>query len=341
MQVSAPLDLPVRELFAIAERELFAVAERVPRAAALQYKRRGAWLSWSWADLVAQVERLGRPLAARGIGAQSLVAVSGEYGPNLLVFALAAARQGSGVVTIPTRVDPQTLAEWLTRNRPDLVFLGLREVFGTWRTALGRAGTTATVVADFHLPWGRASDAGFSSVAEVLGATEPHATLARPSSDVLWSEESTDWADGLCYLLHAAASGRTLAFPESRIAAGRDRSEVQPAAMSLSPDHYDALSRDLSARLPTGGTIASRLANLALDAGRRGRTRWYYGRLLARLRRPLGLARLQDLTVVGGDGHAASTEATGDLFQALGISPGYARPPVAAVRPARPEIAFA
>jgi hypothetical protein len=333
MIADTPLDLPVRELFA--------VAERGPHAEALRYKRRGVWLSWSRADLVARVKQLGQALAARGIGSQSLVVVSGEYGPNLVVLALAAADRGSCVATVPTSAQPQTLAQWLTRNRPDLVFLGLREVLGTWRTALGRAGRTVAIVGDFHLPWGHASDAGFSFVADVLGPAEQGATPARPSSEVLWIEESTDWADGLSYLLHAAAAGRAVAFPESRIAAGRDRSEVQPAAIALSSDHHAALLRDLSARLPTGRTVAARLTRLALNAGRRGRARWYHRRLLARLRRPCGLGRLNELTVVGGDGHAAATEAAGDLFAALGISPGYLRSPVEAVLPARPKIAFA
>jgi hypothetical protein len=233
------------------------------------------------------------------------------------------------------------LVAWLAGNSPDLVFLGLRELLGTWRTALGRAGRAVSIVADFHLPWGHASDAGFSFVADVLGPTERGAALARPSSEVLWIEESTDWADGLSHLLHAAVSGRALAFPESRVAAGRDRSEMQPAAMALSPDHHTALSRDLAARLPTGRTLAARLTRLALNAGREGRTRWYHRRLLARIRRPFGLARLHELTVVGGDGHPATTEEAADLFVALGISPGYTRSPVEAVRPAQSEIAFA
>jgi hypothetical protein len=333
MVADTALDLPVRELFAL--------AERAPRAEALRYKRRGAWLSWSRADLVARVNRLGQALKARGIGARSLVVVSGEYGPNLVLFALAAARQGSGVVTVPTTGHPRTLAEWLTRNRPDLAFLGLREVLGAWRSALERDGRTVAIIADFHLPWSQQSDAGFGALADLLGSTEPRAAPARPSSKVLWIEESTDWAEGLPYLLHAAASGRALAFPESRIAAGRDRSEVQPAAIALSADHHAALSRELSARLPTGGTLAARLTRLALDAGREGRTRWYHRRLQARLRRPFGLARLRELTVVGGDDHTASRAEAVHLFVALGISPGYLRSPVAALRQARPEIAFA
>jgi hypothetical protein len=217
----------------------------------------------------------------------------------------------------------------------------LREILGTWRIALGRSGRTVAIVADFHLPRGYAGDGGFSLVADVLGPTEPGPMLARPSSGVLWIEESTDWADGLSYLVHAAVSGRALAFPESRIAARRDRSEVQPAAMALSPDHHAALSRDLSARLPTGRTLAARLTRLALNAGRQGHPRWYHRLLLARLRRPFGLARLYELTVVGGDDYGAATEAAGDLFRALGINLGYARSSVEAVRPAQPEIALA
>lgn len=324
----------------LAAADLPAVAARLPQAEALRHKRHGAWLAWSWSDLATQVERLGQTLRARGLGAQSLVVVSGQYAPNLLLFALAAVRQEAWVTAVPAASNAATLAGWLERSGPDLVFLGARDQVVPWGRALARAGRTAAIVVDDQLPWDHPSGAGFSFAGDLLGPAAPAAAPARPTPDALWIEDSTDWVDGLGYLLHALASGRPLAFPESRQAASRDRREAQPTAMALSPARHAALSQELAVRLPSGQAFAARLTRLALAAGRAGRARWHHRLLLARLRRPLGLARLRALTVVGSDGHAVAAGGEGDLFTALGVASGYARPPAAAPA-ARPELAFA
>jgi hypothetical protein len=320
--------------------DLAVIAARVPHQEALRHKRRGVWFSWSWSDLVTNSDRLAKALLARGIGAGTLVAVSGDYGPNVVLFATAAARVGARVATLPTGITRAALADWLTRESPDLVFLGQRDQLGLWRAALQKAGRQAALVVDFHLPWGHPSAAGYTFAADLLGDAAGGTVARRLTSDVLWIEESTDWPDGLSCILHAAiASGRSLAFPESRAAAARDRREVQPVSIMLSRAHRAALAQHLASRLPTGGSLAARLTRNALAAGQAGHAHWPQRWLLRRLRRPFGLASLRDLTVVAGDGDAP--QAASDLFTAFGIREGYALPPTATPLPARAGLAFA
>jgi len=320
--------------------DLAALAARVPHQEALRHKRRGVWFSWSWRDLVSISGRLADALRARGIGSGSLAAVSGDYGPNLVLFAIAAVRAGARVVALPTGITRAALADWLARESPDLVFLGQRDQLGLWRAGLHKAGQQAALVVDFHLPWDHRNAVGFTVAADLLGDAASGAAGRRLGSDVLWIEESTDWPGGLSCILHAAiTSGRSLAFPESRAAAARDRGEVQPVSIVLSREHRATLALHLASRLPTGGSLAARLTRNALAAGQAGHAHWPQRWLLRRLRRPFGLACLRDLTVVAGDGDAP--QAVSDLFTAFGIREGYVLPPTAAPLPARAGLAFA
>lgn len=320
-------------------RDIEALAARHPHAAALCHKRRGAWEIWSWADLAARVGQLGDRLRERHPRA-ALIAVSGDYAPSLLAFVLAAARIGAAVVPLPTNLTQSELAEWLAGARPDLVFVGLRQQVGVWRAALRQAGQTPELVADFHLPWGRANETGITPAAELLGPAP--AALAPPSGgELLWIEDGTDWPEGLPYILHAAAeAGTTLAFPENRAAAGRDRREIQPTAFALSPAHRERLHHDIAARLPTGHGVAAHLSRAALQAAGAGRARWHHRLLLRRVRRPLGLARLRELTVVG-TAAGPSSESGADLFAALGIRSGHLAQPAQHAPADRTSLAFA
>lgn len=326
--------MPAGESLRLAVAELRAAAARHPRAAALRHKRRGVWRAWSWADVIGRADRLGEALRARGVGAGAVVAVSGDYAPGLLLVAIAATHLGAQVLTAPTQPGRAALAAFVGQHRPALVFLGLRNNVGAWRAALDQADLASPLVVDSRLPWGHPGSAGFTPLDDLLG--EIGGTPTRAASDVLWIEEATDWADGLSYILRAAASGRPLAFPESRLAVHRDRRETQPVAVAVSPPRQAALSAGLAERLPTGRGVAARLTRAALEAGRGGRPGWRHRWLLRRLRQPYGLARLRELIVVGAGG----PEAAGDLFAALGITPAYAPPPEAA-RPAPRGLAYA
>src|SRR5579859_520821 len=104
--------MPTRDDQRRAVAELLAAAARSPQAGALRHKRRGVWRSWSWADVLFQVDRLADALGTRGVGVGAVVAVSGEYGPDLVLIAIAAAQLGADVLTVPTQPTHAALAEW-------------------------------------------------------------------------------------------------------------------------------------------------------------------------------------------------------------------------------------
>jgi hypothetical protein len=299
--------------------EIVAAAARAPNTEALHHKRRGRWRSWSWADVATESEGIVRALRERRIDDRSTVAISGDYAPAIVLFAIAAARAGARVVSVPTSITRPGLADWL-RNEPcALAFVGLREQLGTWRAALQEAGCQSDIVVDFHLPWGQPAAAGVTTATDLLGNAVLGRQARSPASEVLWIEEGTNWTGGLEFLLHALGQGATLAFPESLIAAGRDRRETQPARFVLSAAHHVALAHDLATRLPAGQSLAARLTRNALSAGRRGSTHWHQRWLLGRIRRPFGLAHVRELTVVGlSDATPAQSDPV-DLFTALGI----------------------
>ena len=317
-----------------------ALAAPDPSAEAMRHRRRGVWLSWSRAAVSARVERLAAGLRVRGLGAGSAVVVSGDYTPSLVLFVAAATRLGAAVIPLPPGIARPELAAWLGGHAPALVFLGGRDALGVWGAALQQAERSSDIVVDVHLPWGQPVGADFAFAAELLGDLETDAVLARPDRNVLWIEEGTEWTEGLPYILRAAAEGRSLAFPESRAAAHRDRAAIQPGAIAISPDRHAALVGDLAGRLPAGGTIAARLTRWALGAGRAGRERWYHRPVLHSLRRAFGLAGLRHLVVVGPR-RGASPGAAGDLLTSLGIVAGYAVVPADAAHPAPAQLAFA
>jgi hypothetical protein len=322
--------------------EIVAVAQLAPNAEALRHKRRGQWRSWSWADIATESDGIAQALRERRINDRSTVAISGDYAPALTLFAIAAARAGARVVSVPASVTRTALVDWL-RNEPiALAFVGRREQLGTWRSALLEAGCQSEIVVDFHLPWGQPVAAGVTTATDLLGNALLGRQARQPASEVLWIEEGTNWSGGLEYLLHALAQGATLAFPESPIAAGRDRRETQPARFVLSASHHVGLAHDLATRLPGGQSLAAWLTRNALSAGRRGSTHWHQRWLLGRIRRPFGLAHLRELTVVGLSDAAPAQSDPVDLFTALGIPAEHAEPlDPAPGQPAQSRLAFA
>jgi AMP-binding enzyme len=306
--------------------EIVATAARAPNAEALRHKRRGRWRSWSWGDIATETEGLARALRERGIGGHSIVAISGNYAPALVLFVIAAARAGAVVLSVPTGVARVNLAAWLRDEPVALAFVALREELGTWRAALRDAACQSEIVVDFHLPWGHAAAVSVTAAADLLGDAALGREAGRATSEVLWIEEGTDWSDGLGFLLNALARGAALAFPESRVAAGRDRRELQPARFALSTTHHLAVGRDLVTRLPSGQSLAARLTRNALAAGRRGSTYWHQRWLLGRIRHPFGLAHLRELIVVGLPDGAPEQSDPVDLFTALGVPTEHAKP---------------
>lgn len=315
MSIVTRIDLPLAEFMA-------GVARR-PTVEVMRHRRRNGWASWTLAEMEAR-----SVLLASALPPARLVALSGDYAPPLSLVALAAARAGAGLVVLPPAVPRAALVAWLAEVRPDLAFVGQREQVGIWRAAVRQAGTGTTILADIHLPWGTPRHEGVLSLTELAGA--PPQGRANAPDGVVWIEEGTEWAEGLCFILRTAARGElVLAFPETRAAAARDRSVAQPVGLVLSAAHHRQLQADLCARLPVGIGLTPRAIRGALEADRPGPLgRW----LLRRLRQPLGLARLRAITVVG-DRPAAGR----DLFASLGIEAGHE----AGGRVAPTDLAFA
>ena len=304
--------------------EILAAATQRPAAEAFQHRRRSAWVTWTLGEVRTRAEALAAALE-RSQPAPRLVAISGDYTPNLVLIALAAAQAGARVVVLPPTVSRAALMEWLGAEQPELAFVGLREQIGIWRAALRQTGLTTAILADIRLPWGQPRHGGVLSTTELLGPPPPGGANA-PRGALVWIEEGTEWAEGLSYILHTAAhTERVLAFPESRAAAARDRRAAQPVDFALSAAHHRQVQEDLAARLPAGRGATARAISAALSAAAGGRPGLFDRWLLHRLRRPLGLARLRKVTVVAANMPLRS--GGGDLFSALGIVSGHVVPP--------------
>ena len=132
--------------------------------------------------------------------------------------------------------------------------------------------------------------------AQLLGPVEPAQHLQRwwqPSGETaLWSEEGTHWQGGLAVLLEQwLSSGHGLAFPESLASAQRDRSEVAPTGLLLSPERLRHLADEIESRLAPRGTWRRRLCDWAIAHPQSGLRRL----LKNRVRKLLGFQRLASI----------------------------------------------
>ena len=105
----------------------------------------------------------------------------------------------------------------------------------------------------------------------------------------LWSEEGTQWQDGLSVLLEQwLNSGQSLAFPESPGSASRDRREVAPTGLLLSAERLQRLADEIESRLAAQGTWRRRLCDWAIAHPEKGLQRLIKNRVrrAARLSQP-------------------------------------------------------
>ncbi|ACO80500.1 hypothetical protein AvCA_43790 [Azotobacter vinelandii CA] len=267
-------------------------AER-PLRIALRHKRHGRWKAWRWVDAQHEVARLGLALQRQGFGPGSRLALSGALEPTAILLALAARAAGGRVVSACRLAAGDELRDLLLRLRPSHAFVQSREGVSRWLDA-ARDLPHELLVFSARSAQRRQGNCRVLPLAALDGGG-PLAPLPLPWSEVrdqetLWSEEGTEWPEGLGLLLrHWLDSGTGFAFPENSESAARDRRDIAPTGLLLSESRRQALEAEIERRLAPAGSWTRRLSDWALQDPERGARRW----IAARLRGLLGLQRLE------------------------------------------------
>jgi len=270
-------------------------AQARPLHNALRHKRQGHWYAWRWIDALRAVERLADGLRQQGLSADSRLVVSALFEPDLLLLALAAHSIGAEVLSLDPELAPETLSQRLWRLQPSHAFVHSRQQVLDWVAAGENALAPGLLIVGQALPrLPQGAHQPLLEFSQLLGRGEPprrQAYWRAPlSAGQLWSEEGTQWQGGLTVLLEQwLDSGQCLAFAESRGSALRDRREVAPSGLLLSPQRLQRLADEIESRLAPPGTWRRRLCEWAL-----AHPQQLLPRLLKqRVRRLLGFSRLQ------------------------------------------------
>ncbi len=266
-----------------------------PDQIALQHKRRGQWKAWRWADVARDVGVLAASLRDQGVGPGTRLALSGAFEPTLLLLALAAFEAGAEVVSVPRSSDAAQWRAELAALQPSHLYLQRREDVAAALQAAGDA-SREVVLISAHAPV-RASDRSrVLSIAALHDGQRGerqflrHRQALRASS--AWVEEGTEWREGLALVLtHWLGGGGSLAFPERSESAARDRRDVAPVVLLLSPARLQRLGDEIENRLAPQGSLRRRLSDWAARSPRRSLVR----HLHARIRRQFGLGRLESV----------------------------------------------
>ncbi|MBB3105030.1 hypothetical protein [Azomonas macrocytogenes] len=262
-----------------------------PLSIALCHKRRGRWKAWRWAEVPPEVARLETLLRRQGFGSDSRLALCGALEPTLILFALAALAAGGQVVSAARQLAGEELRVWLLRYRPSHAFLQSREAVSRWLEVGAEQPHELLLFSARSAP----RQQGNCRVLPLAGP--PAVALPQPwqafeEQDSLWSEEGSEWREGLSLLLERWLDrGEGLAFPENSESAARDRREVSPVTLLLSSARQQALAEEIEHRLAPADSWRRRLCDWAARDTQRGIRRWIEGRV----RELLGLRRLRTI----------------------------------------------
>lgn len=270
-----------------------------PDQIALQHKRRGQWKAWRWADVAREVDVLAASLRDQGVGPGTRLALSGAFEPTLLLLALAALEAGGEVVSLPRGGDTAQLRAALAALQPSHLYFQRREDIAAALQAVGDD-PREVVLISAHAPVRDTDRSRVLPVADLHDGPRGdkqflrHRHALRASS--AWVEEGTEWREGLALVLtHWLGGGGSVAFPERSESAARDRRDVAPVVLLLSPARLHWLGDEIESRLAPQGSLRRRLSDWAARAPRHSLVR----HLHARIRRQFGLGRLE--SVVSAD----------------------------------------
>lgn len=275
-----------------------------PLQIALRHKRRGRWKAWRWVDVLREVGQLSVALQQQGFGPGSRLALSGAFEPTLILLALAARAAGGQAFAVSRAASGDELRRLLLRSQPSHAFVQSREGVAQWLAAAAEL-PHELLLFSAHSASRQSGKARVLPLAELEGVgCEPMQQSWRTArkTGAVWSEEGTEWAQGLGLLLrHWLGNGESFAFPENSESAARDRHDIAPVALLLSPQRLQTLADEIEQRLAPAGSWRRRLCDWTISDARHGLRRL----IKVRVRKLLGFSRLQTILRSSPEAQAA------------------------------------
>ncbi|KJY75939.1 hypothetical protein [Vibrio nigripulchritudo] len=275
-------------------------ANQSPDQFVFVHKSRGEWLGFNWSWLHKTLESTVLCLTQKGFSSDSVLLVSGNYEPKLLVLSLAVCSMGGRVVPIPSTANEKELSELIEAHSPTHCYIEKRQTLNRCLSLpLSHSITCFTTGSEPRTvgQWTTLPIDNVLACPEQQPVSERLNGLLTGETKIGWCDESTDWQSGIQVLFDTTTKDHlAIAFPESSESSGRDRVEIQPTHLICSKDRLGKYAKDFQSRLPTKKGLALSLSTKAL----KGYRSWWSQLLMTRLKRINGFSRLNntDLSAV-------------------------------------------